>query len=293
MRIVGTFAIAMLLVLCEGIVFGQQLDNKQVEELLEKEGCVTLTAGKIKICKADYSYDGAKMEAITFRPLGDGRFPALMLIPGYSRTARNYINLGAMFAREGFASIAITQPGFGKSEGKPDYVGPTTLKALTAGWNRFKQEPFVDSKMMGIYGHSRGGMAASLLSLSLNDARVAILSAGIYDFKKAYDDAKLPGIRENMQRETGMTDDAVRERSSILHMENLKCPVLVLHGDKDENVSVEQALLLRDRLTLLKKDFEIRIFPGQDHGYSSIGREVNEIVVEFLKRRLTGNSSRK
>lgn len=293
MKAARGFLIVLTFLLCESFVSAQELNSQQVGELLERDGCVTLAAGKVRVCKYDYASGGLSMEAISFRPVTGGPFPALMLIPGFARTARHYIPLGIMFAGEGFASVAITQPGFGKSQGKPDYVGPQTLKALTAGWDKFKQEPFIDSKRMAIYGHSRGGMAASLLSVRLNDVRAAILSAGIYDFRKAHDEARIEGMRENMKSETGMTDEAVRERSSVLQMETLKCPVLILHGDKDENVSVGQALLLRDRLAALKKDFEIRIFPGQDHTLRSVAEEMNRTMIDFLKRRLAGDKPKK
>jgi pimeloyl-ACP methyl ester carboxylesterase len=62
-------------------------------------------------------------------------------------------------------------------------------------------------------------------------------------------------------------------------MERLKCPVLILHGEKDVNVPVSQALLLRDRLTQLHKESEIKLFPDREH---SIGPEVNDLTVEFL-----------
>lgn len=80
-----------------------------------------------------------------------------------------------------------------------------------------------------------------------------------------------------------MTRAAIRERSSILRMEVLKCPVLILHGEKDVNVPVSQAYALRDRLTQLHKDFEIKLFPDREH---SIGPEVIPLTVDFFKRRL-------
>ena len=46
-----------------------------------------------------------------------------------------------------------------------------------------------------------------------------------------------------MESETGWTEAAIRERSSIFQMDRLKCPVLILHGEKDINVPVSQALL--------------------------------------------------
>jgi dipeptidyl aminopeptidase/acylaminoacyl peptidase len=59
--------------------------------------------------------------------------------------------------------------------------------------------------------------------------------------------------------------------------------VLILHGEKDENVPVSQAYLLRDRLTALKKDFEIKLYPDRPHG---IGPEVATETIDFFKRRL-------
>ena len=126
-------------------------------------------------------------------------------------------------------------------------------------------------------------MAASLLALDLEDVKAAVLGAGVYDFKKAYDDSTLPGVRANMRAETGMTKEAIRQRSSILRMEKLNCPVLILHGEKDVNVPVSQAYALRDRLTELHKDFEIKLFPDREH---SIGPEVTTLTVDFFKRRL-------
>jgi dipeptidyl aminopeptidase/acylaminoacyl peptidase len=200
----------------------QLVSSEKVIELLERDGCVVPESSKVKICKYDYLSGGRSIEAISFRPLGDGPFPALVLIPGYQRTARDFIPLGAVFAREGFACVAITQPGFGKSQGKPDFVGPNTIKVLIEGFQKFKREPYVNSKRMGVYGYSRGGMAASLLAVRLEDLRAAVFGAGVYDFKKAYDEVKIEGIRKNMESETGMTQEAIRQRSSILQMRDLR-----------------------------------------------------------------------
>ncbi len=119
----------------------------------------------------------------------------MLLIPGYQGSAPDYLYLGRILGEQGYASLAVTQPGFGKSEGKADYVGPATIEALTIGFKKFQREPFVDAKRMGVFGYSRGGMAASLLAVKLKDIKAAVLGAGLYDFKKAYDEMKMEGIR--------------------------------------------------------------------------------------------------
>lgn len=260
-----------------------QRSAESIAEAVNKQGCVVLEQSSAEVCAYDYKVDGRAVEAFSSRPPGTGPFPGVLIIPGYQRTAVNLIPLGVRLAAEGFAGVAVTQPGFGKSQGPADFVGPRTLKVLTTAYRKLQQEPFVDPKRMGIYGYSRGGVAASLLVLELEDVKAAVLGAGIYDFKKAYDDSTLPGVRANMRAETGMTSEAIRERSSILRMEKLACPLLILHGEKDVNVPVTQAYALRDRLTELHKDFEIKLFPDREH---SIGPEVMALTVDFFKRRL-------
>jgi len=268
--------------LCVSAVPAQQRSTEAILQSIEKDGCALLQPSGPKACRYDYQVDGRAVEAFLFQPAGDGPFPGVLMIPGYQRTAKDLIPLGVRLAAEGFAGISVSQPGFGASQGPADYVGPKTLKVLTSGYRKLQHERFVDPNRMGIYGYSRGGMAASVLAVELDDVKAAVLGAGIYDFKKAYDDVTLPGIQENMKAESSMTKEAIIQRSSVLRMERLKCPVLILHGEKDKNVPVSQALLLRDRLTALHKQFEIRLFPDREH---SIGPEVIPITVDFFRRK--------
>ncbi|HUS12360.1 MAG TPA: prolyl oligopeptidase family serine peptidase [Pyrinomonadaceae bacterium] len=273
--------IACVVVLCAN-ASAQQLDRQKILDAIAKDGCTQLD--QVKVCKYDYVIEGNRIEALSFQPAGEGKFPGLLLIPGYQRSAPDYLNLGRILGQQGFASVAVTQPGFGKSEGKADYVGPNTIYALKAGFDKFQHEPYVDKKKMGIFGYSRGGMAASLLAVRLPELRAAVFGAGIYDFKTAYDEIKMEGIRENMKLESGMTEKAIKDRSSLFQMKNLPCPVLILHGEKDQNVPVSQALLLRDRLTKLHKVFEIKLFPNAEHSIPT--DEFVPLVIDFFNRRL-------
>jgi dipeptidyl aminopeptidase/acylaminoacyl peptidase len=267
---------------------GQQLSREQIIQAMEKDGCVSLTERKVKICKFDFLSEGDTIEAITFQPFAEGKFPGLLLIPGYPGNPSGYLGLGRILAEKGFACVSIAHPGFGKSKVKPDFIGPNTLKVLMTGFRKFEREPYVDSSRLGIFGYSRGAMAASLLILQMNEIKAAVLGAGVYDFQKAYNDIKIEGIRENMRIETGMTEASIKERSSILRMNEIVCPVLILHSETDENVPVNQAYMLRDRLTELKKDFEIKISPTGRHG--QMDRNLVDNVIDFFNRRVKNGS---
>jgi len=251
---------------------------------LDANGRATQADSGITIERANYEVDGRRVEAISILPPGSGRLPGLLLIPGHSMTARDWLGNGLAFAAAGYACLAVTQPGYGGSEGPPDFVGPKTIAALKAGWARLRHMERVDSARLGLVGYSRGALAAALLATQLEDVRAAVLGAGIYDFQSAYD-AAAPLIRQNMEAETGMTPEAIAQRSPVLQLEQLSGALLILHGDSDANAPVEQAYLLRDRLTELGKDFEIQVFTGAEH---SIGiANFRKYSLDFLDRKLS------
>lgn len=281
MKCCAYLLVATFLLLTPGAT-AQQLTREQISERLEKDGCVTLTEKNVKICKAYYLSDGNSIEALSIRPVLEGKYPGILL-------TQAPLTLSTILAQQGFACLSVEQPGFGKSQGKRDFVGPATVKALITGFKRLQRDPHVDAKKMGIFGYSRGAIAASLMTLRLgNDVKAAVFGAGAYDFKKAYDEVTIQGIRKNMEVETGMTEKAIKERSPILQMDKLRSPVLILHSEKDENVPVNQALLLRNELTRLNKDFEIKLSPTGKHGFMD-GDFVSN-VVEFFNRRLRGKA---
>jgi pimeloyl-ACP methyl ester carboxylesterase len=217
MRLVRfTLIVVSFLLFASSAIAQQRPDFSKLIEAMEKDGCVVHRESGVRVCKRDYSVDGKNVEAVSFQPQGTGPFPALLLIPGHATTARDWIPNGLTYARNGYAGLAVSQPGYGRSEGPGDYVGPKTIKVLIEAYRRLQREPFVDAKRMGIFGYSRGGMAASLLAVQLDDVKAVILGAGIYDFKRAYDETGLDGIRQNMKAETGMTEEAIRQRSSVL-----------------------------------------------------------------------------
>lgn len=265
-------------------------DYSELFATLDRDSYAVHAETGLRVDTRDFSHAGRNVEALGFTPAGAGPFPALLLIPGYGSSARDWTVNGLAFAGAGYYCLVVAQQGFGKSEGEPDFVGPETIASLTAAWQRLSVEPQVDSSRMGIVGYSRGAMAAALLATQLADVRAVVLGAGIYDFRMAFGEISSPMIKTNMVRETGgteagLSDYACEVRSSILYMDKLSASVLILHGDQDLNAPVTQAYLLRDRLTDLGKDFEVHIIEGKEH---SIGLEdFQKSALGFLARKLS------
>ena len=262
---------------------GQGMDD--VLKTLDETGTVELHDTGVILSRANFVLGADSVEAIAFHPSAAGAYPGILIIPGFSRTARDYVPFGVRFAAQGFSCLVVTMPGFGRSSGSPDFCGPKTTAALEAALRRFRTEGYVDSTRVGVYGYSRGAISAATLATRNNGLRAGILASGIYDLARAYGEIKDQGILLNLKNETGLTEAALRERSPLFAMEHLACPVLILHGEKDQNAPVEQAKLLEARLTELKKPFEIKLYSeaGHDLGMANVLEATGDFFARTLK----------
>lgn len=69
------------------------------------------------------------------------------------------------------------------------------------------------------------------------------------------------------------------------------CPVLILHGDEDRTVPVEEAHYLRQLLEKKKVPYEMKTYPGVGHGFPrEIMLDASQRTLNFLKRHLSGES---
>ncbi len=65
------------------------------------------------------------------------------------------------------------------------------------------------------------------------------------------------------------------------------CPVLILHGEADQTVPVQEAYDLQKILERNQIPYEIKIYPNAGHGFTgAIWQDANSRTVEFLKKHL-------
>lgn len=260
----------------------QPLQAADLKAEIERNGRVELPSMGLVAERFDFDFDGGRIEALLVRPASSNPRPGLVLVPGHSRTAFDMLPMAVRFARAGFATVAVSQPGYGGSSGPADFAGPRTFAAIQAAAERFARQPFVDPSRLGIYGYSRGALAAASLAARTDLFKASVFGGGIYDFRTAYDQVGLAGIRANMEAEAGLSDEAVRARSPIHDMAGLDGPVLIIHGDQDSNAPPAQARALDERLTALGREHQLILVPGGGHGLSL--SDVALPAIEFFTR---------
>jgi len=108
------------------------------------------------------------------RPKEDGRYPAVLIIPGAGATDRNgtltslnidtnmYLDLAHLIAKLGFVTLRYDKRGVGESQGERINTGMWDLVSdILAAIAFLKEQPFVDPEKIILLGHSEGSMLAT------------------------------------------------------------------------------------------------------------------------------------
>jgi pimeloyl-ACP methyl ester carboxylesterase len=108
-------------------------------------------------------------------PEGQGPFPAVILITGSGAQNRNeellghkpFLIIADYLTRKGIAVLRYDDRGVNKSEG--NYATATSADLATdaeAAYNFLKNNPKINSKAIGLIGHSEGGLIAPIVASS-------------------------------------------------------------------------------------------------------------------------------
>ena len=191
-----------------------------------------------------------KIELIWAQPNGMGPWPTLILVHPHQEWPNK---IGAevfekndvisYWVKKGFLTAAVSQPGYGKSEGPSDFCGPETQNAVLQVVEHFRQQPFVKNDSIFLYGGSRGASVSAIVAAKDSHIAGAILKSGLYDFASAYQSYPLySAIKLTMIWEIGWNNEAaLKERSAINYADKIKVPLLVIHGTNDDRASMEYA----------------------------------------------------
>ncbi|RRA94624.1 S9 family peptidase [Paenimyroides viscosum] len=124
------------------------------------------------------------------------------------------------------------------------------------------KESFIDKNRIGIWGWSYGGFMSSNALFQGNDVfKTAIAVAPVTSWR-FYDSVYTERFMTTPQENVSGYDN----NSPITHADKLKGNFLLIHGTADDNVHVQNAMVLINKLVSLNKDFDWLIYPDKNHG---------------------------
>jgi dipeptidyl aminopeptidase/acylaminoacyl peptidase len=140
---------------------------------------------------------------------------------------------------------------------------------------------------VGVYGGSYGGFMAEMLAMRApNKIAAAAALRPVADWKNYY--ASSPGYTAQRLGFPDKNPKAYERSSPITYADKLERPLLILHGEVDSNVPVQDSMQLVEKLVRLGKTqyFEVMFYPSENHGFerpTSWTDEYERILAFFEK----------
>ncbi|MCS7228913.1 MAG: S9 family peptidase [Candidatus Kryptonium sp.] len=239
------------------------------------------------------SFDGWVIEGILVKPVNfepGKRYPMLVAVHGgpYSRIQdmlRQYYNL-QVWANEGYLVFA---PNFRGSSGYSNKFGISNFKDLGGGDFKdimtgidyiVKELKIADENKIGIFGGSYGGYMTNWAITQTDRFKAAVSMFGIFNLITDYSNSYLPSWEPDYLGDYYWNNLKIYlERSPFYYVKNIKTPVLIMHGDEDQNTFISNSKEMYQALKHLGRTVEFVRYPREEHGF----REPNHRIDEFYR----------
>ncbi|MCK4634810.1 MAG: alpha/beta fold hydrolase [Candidatus Aenigmarchaeota archaeon] len=223
--------------------------------------------------------NGIKLCGVLFNPTEDKQRPIIILCHGLasSKDSRTYKTIQQKLNKRGISAFRFDFHGHGESEG--NFEEATVSKAvddILSSIDFIKQKGY---KKIGLVGGSFGGIASLIVASKSDDLFVLALKAPVSDLlgkltaqenKYSIKEWKENGFiyytfsdGKKLKLNYSYFEDAERI-NGYEAAKNIKIPTIIVHGEKDESVPVEQS----KKTASLIKDCKLEIINGAGHLFS-------------------------
>ena len=234
----------------------------------------------VELYEVTYISSGLRVKGLLAEPILDGKYDGFLYLRGgikgvgMVRPARI-----AQFASHGFIVFAPYYRGNLGGEGNEDFAGDDREDAFS-GIELLKHHTRTAPSRILVFGFSRGGVMALMAGIE-SDVTSVVTWGGVSDMFLTYEERK--DLRRMMKRVIGGSPNKVPERyewrTPLSSLEHLQAPILIIHGEKDQNVSVEHAYRLEQRLKELGKPVSTHYFKEFTHYFPP---RKNQQIVSLL-----------
>jgi dipeptidyl aminopeptidase/acylaminoacyl peptidase len=248
---------------------GEAAPNGTIESLE-----LLFTSDSAEYYRMVYWSDGLRVTGMLGRPKANGFYPAIIYNRGGvwdsgSLTGYELIPL----VECGYVVVGSNYRGNAGGEGG-DQFGGADLNDVLNLIPLLRQLPYVDTSRIGMMGASRGGMMTYMVlkwqtDNGRSDIKSAVTVGGIADLYMWIDER--PALMHDLFLPVfGKTPEEApnlyQERSAVYWPEKINVPLLILHGEDDQEVSVKESRKLDELLTQYNKPHLLCALYAGDHG---------------------------
>lgn len=241
--------------------------------------------------------DGLNIEGYLSVPKGKTGPGALVVLPHggpFSQDSNSFDTFSAYLVNKGYL---VFQPNFRGSTGyghqfltqAVGQYGMAMQDDITDGTHYLIEQKIADPKRICIMGASYGGYAALLGAARTPDLyQCAISFAGISDLRDLRASYRNYTNYNLAKKQFGEDNDLLEQNSPLNMVDQVKVPVLLLHGTEDRSVPVKQSRMMAEELADEKKVFTyIEIEDGTHHlDYLPHRKQTFEAIDAFLNKYL-------
>jgi pimeloyl-ACP methyl ester carboxylesterase len=212
--------------------------------------------------------DGERLHAWWFRA-GEGALGHVLLFHGNAGNIGDRLLHTRLLTDAGLDVFCFDYRGYGRSTGRPDEEG-TYRDARAARRALLRQEGAEEDRVFYV-GESLGGAVA--LALAVEDPPRGLVLLSTFTSVRDMGRVHYPVIP------TPLVPDAY---PSLDRIRDLRCPLLVMHGDRDNIVPVEQGQALFEAAPEPKW---LHLFPGAGHNdlLDRAGREWADTIADWVR----------
>lgn len=170
-------------------------------------------------------------------------------------------------ARRGFVVFAPFYRGNVGGEGREDFGGEDRHDVHCA-IPLLQSMPEVAPGPVALIGFSRGAVNALLTAKECAGAGPVVIWGGVSDLFLTYEERV--DLRRMLKRVVGhprKQPEAYEQRSAVYWADELRAPVLIVHGTLDPQVGIEHARRLADALERAGKPYAMELYEGLGHRF--------------------------
>jgi dipeptidyl aminopeptidase/acylaminoacyl peptidase len=241
---------------------------------------------RIRMYKVTYWSEGLQVKGLLAEPSWGDSMPGLLYLRGGIKKV-GYVRVARIIqmASEGFVVFAPYYRGNEGAEGNEDFCGDDRMDAIN-GFDVLQTHPKVNG--VHIFGFSRGGVMALFTAIAhAAVTKSLVIWGGVTDMKLAYEERV--DLRKMLKRVIGGSvwkfPERYEWRTPLKFIETIQCPVLIIHGAQDKNVSITHAKILREQLLNKNKQVETWFYENLNHHFPyHFKNQVTENLLNWMKQ---------